>query len=100
MSIHEGNLSVVGALSAGNIAHGSLLVSPDANSPTSTAITGLDLQGSGEVYALTTPLTRVPGSTVIETSTSNALSSGVTIWIYRTNTTDTRIYWMLLRSRT
>lgn len=100
MSIHEGDLSVIGALSAGNIAQGSVLVTPTANSPTSTAITGLDLQGSGGVYALTTPLTTGPGNRVVETSTSSASSSGVTIWIYRTNTVTTRIYWMLLRSRT
>lgn len=94
------DLRISGSLKVGNIKSGLATITPVANTPTSTTVTGLSLAGTGEVVGLVQPTTSVPGSEVIEGTVSATLSTGLTLWIYRTNTTPTGMAWFLLRKRT
>ncbi|TDC20625.1 hypothetical protein E1265_21380 [Streptomyces sp. 8K308] len=88
-------VAVSGVLTASNIATGLAQITPVANSPTSLSITGLNVTGSNLV-AFATALTAVPGSTVIETSVNNLSNTSLNVWVYRTNTTTTGVYWMVI----
>lgn len=92
-------LQVDGAFTAGNMAHGVVEVSPTANSPTSHVVSGLSLQGTGDVYVFVTALTTVPGDAVYEVSVggSTVTPSGFTLYLYRTNTTKTLVQWFAIR---
>lgn len=96
-TIETGNVTVSGALAAGNIAFGSQFVTPVASTPTSYQITGLDLQGTGPVRVQLTPHSTVPGSAFVETGVRYPTPTGFVIWIYRTNTTSTEIHWLATR---
>jgi hypothetical protein len=72
---------------------GAVLITPVANTPTSATITGLTTKGDS-FFAFSTPNTTVVGSQVMGTSVSSVTSTGLTLWIYRTNTTSTTVYWM------
>jgi hypothetical protein len=95
-SVVIGDLHVTGALSADNIAMGDTLVTPVANTPTSTVIFGLDLAGTGVVRGQATLRTTVPQTAQMQ-SVYFPTPFGVTLFVYRTNTTNTRIAWMLVR---
>lgn len=97
MVTYNHDLQVVGTFSSANMAHGSVEITPVANSPTSVTVTGLSLQGTGAVLVQTTPLTDAPGSEVVETSYNNPTPTGANIFIYRTNTTATFVYWFMWR---
>jgi hypothetical protein len=45
-------------------------------------------------------VTSVPGTTVLETAVSSVSSSGMDLYIYRTNTTATKVGWFMIRQRT
>jgi hypothetical protein len=96
-------LRISGALAAGNFAQGMVTITPVANTPTSMAITGLNLAGTGTVHAWTTPNTAfpgpLPGGRVLETSVSDVSATGLTVWLYRTNTTATPVRWLAARNR-
>jgi hypothetical protein len=96
-SIVVGDVTVDGALEAGNVAFGVELVTPVANTPTPHVVTGLALKGSGPVRVQVSPLSAVPGSTFIEASIRNPTPDGFTIWVYRTNTTATNVHWLAIR---
>ncbi|MFF5186473.1 hypothetical protein ACFY30_22300 [Streptomyces sp. NPDC000345] len=90
------NMDVSGVLTAANIACGSVLITPSAaNTPTSATISGLDLKGSS-FFAWTTPLTTVPGTSVTGTSATAITSSGLTVWVTRTSTTATTVFWLVI----
>jgi hypothetical protein len=89
------DMDVRGMLSARNIASGMVQIVPVANSPTSVAVTGLNVAGTS-FSAFATALTAVPGSTVIETSVNNLSATSLNVCVYRTNTTTTGVYWMVI----
>ncbi|OLT26548.1 hypothetical protein BJF83_20910 [Nocardiopsis sp. CNR-923] len=93
------DLRVSGTLKAGNIASGLLRIVPTPNTPTSMAVTGLNLAGAGAVRAWATANTLVPGSTVVEVSVSDPTSTGFTVVVYRTNDTVTLVRWIAIRDR-
>jgi hypothetical protein len=96
-SIITDDLEVTGALQAGNIASGVETVNPVANTRTSHAITGLDLQGRGPVRVFVTAESIVPGSVFMEVTTADHTPRGFTIWVYRTTSTATNIHWLAMR---
>ena len=92
---------VLGVFTASNFAWGSVTITPSAaNTPTSSAVTGLSVQGSTFI-ALTSPVTSRPGSTgtpdgVTGTSANGISGSGLTVWLNRQNTTATTVNWMVI----
>lgn len=71
------------------------IVPSAANTPTSVAITGLNISGDN-FYGFASARTTVPGTQVTGVSTTGASSSGVTVWVTRTNTTSTNVDFMIL----
>lgn len=100
VTIKNHDYRISGSLKVGNIKNGLATITPVANTPTSTTVTGLSLAGTGTIVGLVQPTTSVPGSEVIEGSVSSITSSGMTLWIYRTNTTPTGMAWFMFRKRT
>ncbi|MFM9373282.1 hypothetical protein [Streptomyces sp. Da 82-17] len=102
-----GNTTVGGVLKAGNIATGSVSITPSAaNTPTSFTLSGLNVAGTtfhGFVTANTTvpaPSTGSGGTPngVNSVSISSVSGSGATIWVNRQNTTNTTVNWMIVGS--
>lgn len=91
------DLRISGSLTAGNIKTGRAQVTPNPNTPTPVVITGLDLKGDGDTRVLVTPITTVPGSRVVEASVSAVTYDGFTLWVYRTNSTNTNVDWIAVR---
>lgn len=90
------NADVDGRLTAGNFAWGTVSITPSAaNTPTSAAVTGLNVQG-GSFVAFVTANTSVPGSQVTGVGYSSLTSTGLTVWLTRTNTTATNVTWMVI----
>lgn len=90
------NFDVDGRLTAGNLAWGTVSITPSAaNTPTSAAVTGLNVQGSTFI-AQVTANTSVPGTQVTGVGFSSLSSTGLTVWLTRTNTTATNVTWMVL----
>lgn len=90
------DLYVQGAMTAANIAYGSVSITPSAaNVPTSVTVNGLGLTGSS-FYAQATASSVVPGTQITGVSTSSVSSNGLTVWVTRTNTTSTVINWMVV----
>lgn len=98
--VRNSDLRISGGIRAGNWKFGRVTITPVANTPTSTSVSGLSLKGTGTVVGLVTSVTSVPGTSVQETSISSVSESGMTVWIYRTNTVATDIEWMMWRNRT
>ncbi|MCE7081168.1 hypothetical protein [Streptomyces sp. ST2-7A] len=96
-SIVVGDVTVTGAVEAGNWRTGTALVSPVPNTPTSVAITGLGLAGTGPVRVQVTPETAVPGSTFREAAVRNPGPDGFVLWFFRTNATNTNLFWLAMR---
>lgn len=85
-----------GLMTATNIVTGSVSITPVANTPTSVNVTGLNL--SGTVHrAFVTAQSAAPG-TVVECSATAATATGLTIWVNRTNTTNTNIWYLVIAS--
>ena len=90
------NLDILGVLTASNIAYGSVTITPSAaNTPTSANITGMSLMGSS-FYAQVSAVSSVPGTQVTGVSFNNLTSTGLTVWLTRTNTTATVLNWMVI----
>lgn len=90
------NLTVEGALTVGSLAFGQAAITPSAaNTPTSVNVTGLNVKGSTFLgYASAT--TAAPGSQVTGASATAVTSSGLTVWVTRTNTNQTFVNWMVV----
>jgi hypothetical protein len=89
-----------GTLYAGSQFWGSVTIVPVAVTPTSIAVTGLNVSAmTGEYIGLATPFTSVPGDTTTPTnsvrmfSVSGVSGTGITVWIFRGNTTATIVYY-------
>lgn len=98
--IRNGDLRISGRLKAGNVAQGYVTITPTANTPTSVAVSGLNLQGAGSVVALCASVTSLPNTDVLESSISSPTSTGMTVWTYRDNTESTKVAWFMWRKRT
>lgn len=96
-SLVTDDLSITGALEAGNMAWGTLNITPVANQPTKGLVTGLSLQGRGPVRVWATVNTTVPGSQIKEVTVFNQSSTGFELWLYRTNTTVSTVHWLAIR---
>ncbi|MER6092460.1 hypothetical protein [Streptomyces bluensis] len=92
----DGNTTVEGLLTARNIVTGSVTITPVANTPTSVNVTGLNLPGTVH-RAFLTAQSQVPG-TVVECSATNVTSTGLTVWVNRTNNTSTNIWYLVIAS--
>lgn len=89
-------LDVLGVLTSGNWAYGTVSITPSAaNTPTSATVTGLSVDGSTFI-ALVSANTSVPGSQVTGVGFSSLSSTGLTVWLTRTNTTATNVTWMVI----
>ncbi|MFJ7297550.1 hypothetical protein [Streptomyces collinus] len=89
----DGNTAIGGILSAGNVAAGRLTITPVANTPTSQNVTGLNLAGTN-IRVVATAATSVPGTQVTGVGVTNQSATGFTVWVTRTNTTNTVIEWI------
>lgn len=98
--IRNGDLRISGRVKAGNIASGLVTITPVANTPTSAAVSGLSLTGSGTIVGLCTSVTSLPNTDVLESTVSSISATGMTVWTYRDNTTGTKIGWLMWRKRT
>jgi hypothetical protein len=95
-------VDIAGVLDPRNFAWGKATITPVANTPTSVTITGLrtgNVRGK-TFFAYATPATSVPGTQVTGVGVSAVSSTSLTLWLTRTNTTATSVYWLVLGSRT
>lgn len=76
------------------IQHGNVSITPSApNTPTSKAIT-FKQEFSGNPDIIANAHTSVPGTTLLGVGTASRSTTGCTIWVTRTNTTDTTVNWI------
>lgn len=92
----DGNTTVDGILTAKSIVTGSVSITPVANTPTSVNVTGLNLPGTVH-RAFVTAQSSVPG-TVVECTATSVTATGLTVWVNRTNTTNTNIWYLVIAS--
>lgn len=100
--VHDGSnskqfndLSILGLLTAGNIAWGSIDITPSgANAPTAGPIT-FNIKGSTFV-GFATPMSGVPGTTVTGVGIINITNTTASVILTRTNTTTTTVYWLVI----
>ncbi|WP_405613305.1 hypothetical protein [Streptomyces sp. NBC_00076] len=85
-----------GVLRTPNIVTGTATIHPAANTPTSVTVSGLSVAGT-TFRAFVTASSSVPGS-VVECTASNVTASGLTIWVNRTNTTTTGVWYLIIGS--
>ncbi|EFL29396.1 conserved hypothetical protein [Streptomyces himastatinicus ATCC 53653] len=92
-----GNTTIGGILTAPNIVTGSVSITPSAaNTPTSVTVNGLNLPGTVH-RAFVTAQSQVPG-TVLECTATNVNANSLTVWVSRTNTTTTNIWYLVIAS--
>lgn len=90
------NMDLDGVFTSSNWAYGTVTITPSAaNTPTSSVVSGLALRGS-TFYAFAAAQTAAPGSNVTGVGTTAVTSSGLTVWVTRTNTTATVVNWMVI----
>ena len=78
------------------IQHGTVTITPSAaNTPTSAAIT-FSKTFSGTPNVIATARTSVPGTTVLGVGVSGISATGASIYVTRTNTTDTVVEWIAI----
>ncbi|MFD8516609.1 hypothetical protein ACFV27_37395 [Streptomyces antimycoticus] len=91
------DLDINGMMTAKNIVTGSVNITPSAaNAPTSANVTGLNLPGTVH-RAFVSAQSAVPG-TVTEVTANNVTATGLTVWLSRTNTTTTNIWYLVIAS--
>lgn len=91
----EAGIRAAGVLRADNISVGVVTVTPVANTPTSVTLSGGSIKGTA-FRGFVTPNTAAPGTQVLGVGCSSVSSSGMTIWLTRTNAAATNIYWMII----
>jgi hypothetical protein len=70
---------------------GNLSIVPVANTPTSGSVSFPTGYFSANPFVLTNSNTAAPGTLVLGTGSSSATTTGVTLWVTRTNTTSTGV---------
>lgn len=88
-------IRAAGVLRADNIAIGTTTITPVPNKPTSVTLTGGHIKGANH-RAFVTPVTSAPGEKVLGVGVTGVSSSGLTIWLHRTNSTKTLVNWMIM----
>ena len=90
----DGGEVYAGGFKIPEIQRGSVRITPSAaNTPTSVNIT-FEKPFSGTPTVIATPYTSVPGTTVTGVAVNGASATGCTLWVTRTNTTETVIHWI------
>ncbi|MCF0086597.1 MULTISPECIES: hypothetical protein [unclassified Streptomyces] len=100
----DGNTTVTGSLTAGNMATGSVSITPSAaNTPTSALVT-YNVTGS-TVRGFATAQTTVPGvrapvgsAGVTGVGVSSVTNASMLVWVNRENTTATTVNWQVIGS--
>ena len=82
-------------ISANNIQSGQAIITPVANTPTYIDVT-FETPFGGEPNVIATPSTTVPYSEVRGIGVTNVTTTGFRLYIYRTNTNVTGIYWIAM----
>ena len=77
------------------ICFGNVSITPTANKPTGKDVS-FPRNFSTKPIVMTTPLSAVPGSTVLGTGAGNTSISGFTAYVCRTNTTNTSVMWIAI----
>lgn len=72
---------------------GRVNIVPEANTPTSTTI-AFDVEYSSTPRVCVTPVTTVPGTTVLGVGTNSISTTGFTLYLTRTNATTTAVDWI------
>ncbi|MCX4761902.1 hypothetical protein OG562_13140 [Streptomyces sp. NBC_01275] len=85
-----------GVLRAPNIVTGVVTITPVANTPTSVTVSGLNVAGTVH-RAFVTASSTVPG-TVVECTATSVTAAGLTVWINRTTTTATSVWYLIVGS--
>ncbi|MFE7395185.1 hypothetical protein [Streptomyces sp. NPDC057557] len=86
-----------GVLTAPNIATGAVKIAPTPGVPTSVTVTGLNVAGKSH-RAFVTANTTVPGTSVQGVGATGVGGSGLTVWLTRTGSTETTVWWMVVGS--
>ncbi|MEU1015369.1 hypothetical protein [Streptomyces sp. NPDC005898] len=94
-TLSAASIRAAGVLRSDNVSMGTATVTPVANKPTSITLSGGNIKGKN-FRAFVTPVTSVPGKTVVGVGVTAVSSSGLTIWVHRTNTTPTLVHWMII----
>ncbi|WP_327349652.1 hypothetical protein OG772_20430 [Streptomyces sp. NBC_01321] len=95
--LNADKITALGRLTAGNMAFGSVTITPSAaNTPTSATVSGLHVAGT-TFRAFVTANTTVPGTGgVTGVGASSVSATGLTVWLNRAGTTATTVYWMMV----
>lgn len=98
MHYYNHDLQVGGALTATNIAEGTVNITIAASGTRNQAVTFPNgaLGGTGTVHVFVTALSTVPG-TVAEVSVSSVTATGFTAYIHRTTAVNTIVHWFAYR---
>ncbi|MGY1502893.1 hypothetical protein ACW4TU_41065 [Streptomyces sp. QTS52] len=91
----DAGIRAAGVLRADNISVGVVTITPVANTPTSVTLSGGAIKGTN-FRGFLTANTAAPGTQVLGVGCSSVSSSGMTIWLTRTNAAATNIYWMII----
>ncbi|MFE2842576.1 hypothetical protein ACFXKS_03280 [Streptomyces scopuliridis] len=97
---HSGNRQMTlggGVLNAPNIATGTVRIAPTPNTPTSVTVTGLNVAGATH-RAFVTANSAGPGTAVLGVGASSVSGAGLTIWLTRTSSAETSVWWMIVGS--
>ncbi|MFE6185454.1 hypothetical protein ACFQ6U_13615 [Streptomyces sp. NPDC056465] len=88
----RGTVRIGGYLNAENISTGRVRITPVANVPTSMTVTGLGLPPSAaDIYAVATPFTTVPGTSVKGVGITDPTPRTLTVWLTRDNSALTSV---------
>jgi hypothetical protein len=86
-----------GVLSMPNIATGTVRIVPTPNVPTSVTVTGLNVAGTAH-RAFVTVNSAGPGTAVLGVGATSVSGAGLTIWLTRTSSAETAVWWMVVGS--
>lgn len=90
-----GNANVASIFTAGNMAWGSIQITPVANADTSLNVTGVGLTDAGSYRVWLCAKSGVPSA--IKGLTANGESAdGFTLWINRSSNTTTTVWWHMI----
>lgn len=87
---------VYNALATNTFAVGDVTITPVANTPTSIAVTGLNLVAGKTYRGFATARTTVIGTVVLGVAVTAVTEAGLTVWVTRTDTTNTIVDWLVI----
>lgn len=96
--VHEGDLSVAGAVYIGSLFYGKQKVEPTPNESTEVEVRGFDLEGSGQPCPMLIASTTVPWLRLREVGFRTPTPTGLTLYVYRTNNYPTVLHWLIWRA--